>query len=66
MNTIERRSIKRLAKESIRHLGIERFIVLFLKDGKEHKTNWFNSRTRANQAREMMANKYGKAIVLID
>ncbi len=62
----DRRSIKRAAKESISHLGIQRFRVFFLKGGKEHKTNWFTSRTRAHQAREIMATKYGDAIVYID
>lgn len=66
MNTNERRAIKRTAKESISHLGIERFRVLYLKAGKEHKTNWFNSGTRAHQAREIMASKYGQAIVYVD
>lgn len=61
-----KRAIKRAAKQSIAHLGIQRFCVLYRKDGKEHSSPWFISRSRAHVARELLAAKYGQAIVYID
>lgn len=61
-----RHAIKRVAKQSISHLGTQRFCVLYLKDGKEHSSPWFGSRSRAHVARELLAAKYGPAIVYMD
>lgn len=61
-----RHAIKRAAKQSIAHLGIQRFCVLYRRDGTEHSSPWFSSRSRAHVARELLAAKYGPAIVYID
>lgn len=66
MGRTARRAKKRAAKQSIAHLGIQRFCVFYLKDGKEHRSPWFGSRSRAHVARELLATKYGPAIVYID
>ncbi|HLO61722.1 MAG TPA: hypothetical protein VK165_02030 [Azonexus sp.] len=59
-------AIRRAAKQSIAHIGVQRFCVCYLKNGREHRSPWFNSRTRAHLAREILAAKNGPAIVWID
>lgn len=64
--TTSRNDARRAGKGTARSAGIERFRVLWLRDGKECRGPWFYSRERAHQAREAMADKYGRAIVLAD
>ncbi|MBA1238718.1 hypothetical protein G7015_09540 [Pseudomonas kunmingensis] len=42
--------------------------VIYLKDRKEHRTAWFSSQERAQQALEIMQAKYGtkNAIIYLD
>lgn len=61
-----RHAIKRAAKQSIAHLGIQRFCVFYRRDGTEQRSPWFSSLSRALVARELVAAKYGPAIVYID
>lgn len=61
-----RRAIKRAAKQSIANLGTQCFCVLYLRGGKERRSPWFSARSRAHLARELLAAKYGPAIVYID
>lgn len=61
-----RAALRRAAKESLRFTGIQRFLLLFMRDGKEIKGPWFNNLTRAHQAREMMERKHGLAIIYRD
>ena len=61
-----RATVRRAAKESLRHTGVQRFRLLFMRDGKEIKGPWFNNLTSAHQAREMMVSKYGLAVIYID
>ncbi|GAB7563034.1 hypothetical protein LG202_10730 [Methylobacillus methanolivorans] len=42
-----------------------RCCVLFVKNGKEHRTPWFNY-TTAKVAHQLMANKYGAAAIYLD
>lgn len=55
--------VRRAVKEALRHPGIQKFCVLWLEKGREHRSPWFYSSKRAEQAKEIMASKYGKAIV---
>ena len=64
--TTTRNDARRDGKDTARSAGVERFRVLWLSEGKEHKSAWFYSRERAHQAREAMADKYGRAIVFAD
>jgi hypothetical protein len=64
--TTPRTAARRDGKDTARSAGVERFRVLWLSEGKEHKSAWFYSRERAHQAREAMADKYGRAIVFAD
>lgn len=57
---------RRAAKAALRSVGIQRFRVLWLRDGKERKSPWFYSKERADLARDAMADKYGRAIVYVD
>lgn len=61
-----RKAARRAGKAALRFVGIERFRVLWLRDGKECRGPWFYSRERAHQARALMASKYGRAIVWAD
>ena len=61
-----RNEARRTAKAVLRFVGIERFKVIWLRDGKERSGPWFYSRERAHQARALMASKYGRAIVWAD
>lgn len=61
-----RKAARRDGKGTARSAGVERFRALWLSEGKEHKSAWFYSRERAHQAREAMADKYGRAIVFAD
>jgi hypothetical protein len=65
-NTTARHSVRRAGKESIARIGIQRFCVLYRRDGKEHRSPWFASSARAHRACKIMANKYGQAIVYRD
>lgn len=58
--------IRRTAKQTIAHVGVQRFCVCYLKNGREHRFPWFNSRSRAHLARELLSDKYGSAIVYVD
>lgn len=64
--TTPRNDARRAGKVASRSAGVERFRVLWLSEGKEHKSAWFYSRERAHQARALMADKYGRAIIYID
>ena len=55
-----------MAFKALAFRGIERFCVLYLKGGREHRTGWFYSRQRAEAARELMARKFGSAIIFAD
>lgn len=57
---------KRACKEALRYTGISKYCVLWIRDGKERRSPWFHSSERAHRAREMMAQKYGQAIVYVD
>lgn len=65
MGTVRRITIQ-AAKQAIAHLGIRRFCVLYLRDGRERSSPWFNSRDRAHQAYDILAAKYGQAIIFVD
>ena len=64
--TAPRNDARRAGKDTARSAGVERFRVLWLRDGKECRGPWFYSRERAHQARQAMADKYGRAIVFAD
>lgn len=64
--TSSRNDARQGGKVALRSAGIQRFRVLWLSEGKEHKSAWFYSRERAHQVREAMADKYGRAIVFAD
>ena len=64
--TTPRTAARRAGRVTSRSAGVERFCVLWLRDGKECRGPWFYSRERAHQAREAMADKYGRAIVFAD
>ncbi|AVR89773.1 hypothetical protein [Thauera aromatica] len=66
LTTTTRNDTRRAAKAALRSFGIQRFRVLWLRDGKERKSPWFYSKERADQARDAMADKYGRAIVYVD
>lgn len=65
MNAARRKAI-RDCKEALKFTGASRYLVLWIRDGKERKSPWFLSEARALAAREMMAQKYGQAIVYVD
>lgn len=43
-----------------------RYRILYLKDGREHKTSWFYSRDRAKQAMGIIQGKGCQAIIYVD
>lgn len=53
-------------KAALQFTGVERFRVLWLRDGKECRSPWLASRERATKLRDAMASKYGRAIVFAD
>ncbi len=59
-------ALRRAGKAALRFVGIERFLVRWLRNGKQCDGPWFYSRERAHQARALMASKYGRAIVWAD
>jgi len=61
-----RKAARRAGKAALRFVGIERFKVFWLRDGKQCEGPWFYSRERAHQARALMASKYVRAIVWAD
>lgn len=63
---LDRAATRKAARDSIQSIGIERFCVLYPINGKEHQSPWFNNREAANKARQLLASKYGAAIVFAD
>lgn len=63
---LDRAAIRKAARDSIKHMGIERFCVLYRRNGKERQSPWFASREIAHMARGFLAHKYGRAIVFAD
>jgi hypothetical protein len=61
-----RAALRREAREALKARGIERFAVLYVKDGQEHRSPWFSSRERAQAARAVLKAKHGAAVVYAD
>jgi hypothetical protein len=49
-------------------IAAPRYIVHFLKEGKEHTTPWFHSSDKAQKALKLMQDKYGarNCIIVVD
>lgn len=67
LNT-DQRAMKAAAKKILQFQGIERFCVLYLVNGEEQRSPWFNSKDRARSALALMRGRYGKhnAIIYAD
>ncbi len=46
-------------------LGMRKYCVLYLKNGREHRSPWFSSKERTKKARQLLAAKHGKTIIYI-
>lgn len=61
-----RAELRRQAREALKGQGIRRFAVLYVKDGREHRSPWFSSRKRAHTARALLQTKHGAAVIYAD
>jgi hypothetical protein len=43
-----------------------RFCILFLRDGREHRSQWFTTRNRALRAKAVIERRYGAAVLYRD
>lgn len=43
-----------------------RSCILYIKDGREHRSPWFTSPARADRALAVMRRRYGRALIYID
>jgi hypothetical protein len=59
--------MKNEAKSSLRWLGITRYQVKYLVQGRERQSPWFSCRQRAHDVRAMLMAKHGEnAVVYVD
>lgn len=60
MDKKSRAALKAEAMEILKYQGIQRWCVLFLKHNREQRSPWFYSKSRAQQAFDLLTAKYGK------
>ena len=68
MENQKRKAMKAAAKSVLKFQGIERFLVLYLVNGRERRSPWFYSKERARMALALMRKRYGdrNAIIYVD
>lgn len=64
------RSPRSLAKSRVQDAldgtGKRRYCVFYLKEGREHRSPWFNVRRNADRAFALLSGRYGRATVYVD
>lgn len=65
-SVVDRRAARRAAKHALRVQGVRRFKVFWLRNNKEHGSPWFSSEARAKKAYDIVASKYGPAVIYVD
>lgn len=62
-----RRQLKRQGKKLLRFIGMTKYKVCYMRDGREEKSPWFLQESHAKKAMDAMVAKYGgPAIILVD
>jgi hypothetical protein len=58
--------LKADARRLLERRGMQRYRVLYLVGRREHRSPWFASEARAQQALELLKARYGRAIIYVD